>query len=258
MSELISDQAPTLGLGRLAEPASPAVPGASGAPGSSGGGGKAPGRTKSRRWLLFGGAGIAGLVLGGIVLFVQGGDDPLDASVASDPAPIATPATESAAGADEATDGDAQAGGTTEEAAPSTAPSTAPARTDVTSRDPFAPLYDKEQAAAADSAPAAASVAAGAAAAQTADSAGSSPMTAAAPVVTTPTPASGGTISKLKISALGNSVTLRLDGKKYTVAEGETFATSYRLYDIFNAECAGFLYGDQNAVVCEGDSTVIG
>ena len=40
--------------------------------------------------------------------------------------------------------------------------------------------------------------------------------------------------------------------------EGETFASSYRLYDIFNANCAGFLYGDQNAVVCEGDSVQIG
>ena len=51
---------------------------------------------------------------------------------------------------------------------------------------------------------------------------------------------------------------LKLDGKKYTVDEGEQFAKSYRLYDIFNANCAGFLYGDQNAVVCEGDSVTIG
>ena len=70
--------------------------------------------------------------------------------------------------------------------------------------------------------------------------------------------AKGGTISALTISPLGNSVKLKLDGKKYTVDEGEQFAKSYRLYDIFNANCAGFLYGDQNAVVCEGDSVSIG
>ncbi len=53
-------------------------------------------------------------------------------------------------------------------------------------------------------------------------------------------------------------MTLKLDGKKYTVGEGEAFAQSYRLYDIFNDDCAGFLYGDQNAVVCRGDSVAIG
>ena len=68
----------------------------------------------------------------------------------------------------------------------------------------------------------------------------------------------GGVISALTISPLGNSVKLKLDGKKYSVDEGEAFAKSYRLYDIFNANCAGFLYGDQNAVVCEGDSVTIG
>jgi hypothetical protein len=73
-----------------------------------------------------------------------------------------------------------------------------------------------------------------------------------------PTSSKGGTISALAISPLGNSVKLKLDGKKYTVDEGETFAKSYRLYDIFNANCAGFLYGDQNAVVCEGDSVQVG
>ena len=95
-------------------------------------------------------------------------------------------------------------------------------------------------------APAPAPVAASAPDAASTSSAGSS------------TGATGGTISALTISPLGNSVKLKLDGKKYTVDEGEQFAKSYRLYDIFNANCAGFLYGDQNAVVCEGDSVSIG
>ncbi len=115
-------------------------------------------------------------------------------------------------------------------------------RVRLTSRDPFAPLVAKP-------APAPAPVAAPAAPAADAASSSSSPSSSGA---------KGGTISALTISPLGNSVKLKLDGKKYTVDEGEQFAKSYRLYDIFNANCAGFLYGDQNAVVCEGDSVSIG
>ncbi len=115
----------------------------------------------------------------------------------------------------------------------------------ITSRDPFAPLVAK-----AAPAPAAAAAPAAAPAADEASSAESSSSTSSA--------ASGATISALKVSPLADSVTLKLDGKKYSVDEGESFAKSYRLYDIFNANCAGFLYGDQNAVVCEGDSVQIG
>ncbi len=111
----------------------------------------------------------------------------------------------------------------------------------ITSRDPFAPLVAKP-------APAPAPAPAAAAAPDAASSSSSTSTSGSA----------GGTISALTISPLGNSVKLKLDGKKYTVDEGEQFAKSYRLYDIFNANCAGFLYGDQNAVVCEGDSVSIG
>ena len=91
-----------------------------------------------------------------------------------------------------------------------------------------------------------------------APAAATAPDAASSSSSTSSTGAKGGTISALTISPLGNSVKLKLDGKKYTVDEGEEFAKSYRLYDIFNANCAGFLYGDQNAVVCEGDSVSIG
>jgi hypothetical protein len=60
------------------------------------------------------------------------------------------------------------------------------------------------------------------------------------------------------ISKKGDSVTLKLDGKTYSVDGSEAFAKSYRLYDIFNDSWAGFLYGDQNVVVCEGDSVTVG
>jgi hypothetical protein len=119
----------------------------------------------------------------------------------------------------------------------------------LTSRDPFAPLVPKK-------APPPPPPAPKPAAAEAAPSVTTPGTTTTVP--STPTPATGGTISALSISPLGDSVILKLDGKKYEVDEGEAFAKSYRLYDIFNADCAGFLYGDQNAVVCEGDSVTVG
>ncbi|HEX6888198.1 MAG TPA: hypothetical protein VF143_08835 [Candidatus Nanopelagicales bacterium] len=173
---------------------------------------------------------VGGVLLGGLALLMLGGSGEDETALA--PVPRGNPA---AAAADVPV----------EAAAPAEVPAASTTR--LTSRDPFAPLIPKKAAPApAPAAPAAAP--AGAA----------SSSTAAAPVASTPTPAKGGTISALSISPLGNSATLKLDGKKYTVEEGEAFATSYRLYDIFNQDCAGFLYGDRNAVVCKGDSVAIG
>jgi hypothetical protein len=72
------------------------------------------------------------------------------------------------------------------------------------------------------------------------------------------TPARGGTISALSISPLGNAVTLKLDGKRYEVDEGETFSKSYRLYDISARAVRGSRTATANAVVCEGDSVTVG
>lgn len=189
----------------------------------------------NRTFLVAGGAVIAGLVLGGAILFVMkpGATDealaPVGPGTAAAPAGPAAPAGEAAEPAQAA------------EQAPATT------TTRLTSRDPFAPLVAKKPPAPAPAPAPAAATSTGAAATGSSSS-----------VVSAPTPATGGTISALSISPLGNSVTLKLDGKKYEVDEGEQFAKSYRLYDIFNENCAGFLYGDQNAVVCEGDSVAIG
>ena len=134
------------------------------------------------------------------------------------------------------TEAEAQSAAVAEEAAAGEAAATT-TKVKITSRDPFAPLVPKPAPAPVPKAKPAAEV---------------------APVAPDVAAASGGTISALTISAEGDSVKLKLDGKKYDVDEGESFAKSYRLYDIFNDNCAGFLYGDQNAVVCEGDSVTIG
>ncbi len=197
-----------------------------------------PKKRSSRMFLVVGGSVIAGLILGGAFLLLRPSEDPLAGpALPAAPAaaqgnegaePGADPAATDVEGAAGAADGEAAAEGTAEEP-------TGTKRIRLTSRNPFAPLVAKAAPApekAAEAAPAAEAAA--------------------------PKPASGGTISALTVSPLGNSVKLKLDGKKYTVEEGEAFAKSYRLYDIFNANCAGFLYGDQNAVVCEGDSVQIG
>ena len=188
---------------------------------------------RNRTFVIVALAIVAGLVLGGMALLVMkpGSGDELLA---------AAPSAQAAAGA-AAAQQEAQAAQDAETAQAEQAAATK-TKVRLTSRDPFAPLVAK---AAPAPAPAPAAVAAAAPDAASSSS-GSS------------TGAKGGTISALTISPLGNSVKLKLDGKKYTVDEGEQFAKSYRLYDIFNANCAGFLYGDQNAVVCEGDSVSIG
>ena len=182
--------------------------------------------SRKRNFIVVGLAIVAGLVLGGVMLFVMqpGAEDE-----------VVDPVTAAAAAA-AVTEAEAQSAAVAEEAAAGDAAATT-TKVKITSRDPFAPLVPKPAPAPVPKAKPAAEVAAVA------------PDTAAA---------SGGTISALTISAEGDSVKLKLDGKKYDVDEGESFAKSYRLYDIFNDNCAGFLYGDQNAVVCEGDSVTIG
>lgn len=188
---------------------------------------------KKRTFVVIALAILAGLVIGGMALLFM---MPTAEDEALGPIPAAPGAGAAAAAAAEQ-----EALAEQEAAAEQVAAQKTKVR--ITSRDPFAPLVAKAAPAPAP-APAPAAVPAPDAASST--SSGSS------------TGAKGGTISALTISPLGNSVKLKLDGKKYTVDEGEQFAKSYRLYDIFNANCAGFLYGDQNAVVCEGDSVTIG
>jgi hypothetical protein len=198
---------------------------------------KSPKRS-SRMFLIVGGAVIAGLILGGAFLMLRPTSDPLaDALVPAVPVAAAAGAQEGQPNADPAAaEADPGAAGADEAAEEGATKPAGPNRVRLTSRDPFAPIVAK-------AAPAPEKAAADAKAAEPAAA---------------PKPATGGVISALSISPLGNSVKLKLDGKKYSVDEGEAFAKSYRLYDIFNANCAGFLYGDQNAVVCEGDSVTIG
>lgn len=196
----------------------------------------AQGRTRGgSRWLLIVGlAAVAGVLVGAWLLLGRG---PADDLAGSGPSPAAS-------GSPGARPSGSPAATPTRSASASAsptqsrAPATSAAAVRVSARDPFAPIVSPSPTAASPTARATRSP--------------EPPASASA------TPADGGTIALLSISPTGTSVTLKLDGRKYTVDEGETFAKSYRVYDIFNSNCAGFLYGDQSAVVCTGDSVVVG
>jgi hypothetical protein len=198
--------------------------------------------TQKRTFVVVALAILAGLVIGGLALIflVPTSQDEVLEPVASAPGAGAA-----------ATSAETQ--GQAEEAAAAELLAAKKAKVRIASRDPFAPLVAKPAPEPPPPAPAPAQAAAAAPAPDAASSSSTSASTSSST-----TGAQGGTISALTISPLGDSVTLKLDGKKYSVDEGEEFAKSYRLYNIFNTDCAGFLYGDQNAVVCEGDSITIG
>ena len=114
--------------------------------------------------------------------------------------------------------------------APAAAPSAAAikvTKVSVTSRDPFAPLYPTPAATAA-AAPAASQPA---------------PVVTQAPAVT---------VELASVNLSSQKAALKIDGKAYTAAVGQGFGTNYMLYSIFNAQCAGVLYGDQSVAVCMG------
>jgi hypothetical protein len=113
-----------------------------------------------------------------------------------------------------------------------------PATVTVSTRDPFAVLYTAPVAAASPTAPAA-------------PPAGTTGGTTTTPVVTPPTTPPV-TLAVLSINtALPGTATITVNGKKYSNTKvGATFGTYYTLYSVFNAQCVGLLYGDQNVPVC--------
>lgn len=60
------------------------------------------------------------------------------------------------------------------------------------------------------------------------------------------------TVKMIDVAADGANVSV--DGTKYSASvDGNTFATSFRLYGVFDQRCAGLLFGDESIVMCEGD-----
>ena len=74
-------------------------------------------------------------------------------------------------------------------------------------------------------------------------------------VETTP---GGGATAERKVTLVsvgGGQAKVTVDGRAYTVAEGETFASDYRAVDLGN-ECASFESGTTPFTLCEGEAVL--
>jgi hypothetical protein len=63
-------------------------------------------------------------------------------------------------------------------------------------------------------------------------------------------PASSVTLSVTSINLATQTAVIDVDGKKYATAAGKTFASTFTLYSVFNAQCVGVLYGSASTPVC--------
>lgn len=111
--------------------------------------------------------------------------------------------------------------------------STTVKKANVTSRDPFAVLFPepKPEPTAAASAPA-----------STTDGTATQPPNQSQTTTYT--------VAVSDIKPAKGQATLVVDGKSYTAMVGEKFAPYFTLYAVFNTECVGVLFGDQNVPVC--------
>jgi hypothetical protein len=100
-------------------------------------------------------------------------------------------------------------------------------------RDPFTPVVKPVTASSTTTAAAGASAAAGS--------------------TTSSSTSSGTSVTLQMVKVTPTSATLKVDGKSYTASVGQVFATNFKLYGLFDAQCAGVLYGDQSVPLCVGD-----
>ena len=137
---------------------------------------------------------------------------------------------------------------------PSTTLGTGGPGTAAATKDPFRPLVTPE-AAGTGTAAAAATPTTGQAVASTVPGAGAGAGTASTP--------GGGAVAAEQQVALVDIVTksgasaarVEVDGTRYTVAEGDTFAGSYRAVDI-GSSCATFESGSTPFTLCEGEAVL--
>lgn len=80
------------------------------------------------------------------------------------------------------------------------------------------------------------------------------------PAPTTPPDQSTSTAYKVGVTIIKpdtGAAQITVNGKPYAVSVGKSFAQFFTLYAIFNSDCVGVLFGDQNVPVCKsGDATV--
>ncbi len=104
--------------------------------------------------------------------------------------------------------------------------------------DPFKPLIQEQEPAAAES--------------TTGDAA--APGTTATGEAATAT----ASLTVLQVADDGTSVSVSVDGQTFNgLTVGSPFGEFYKVYGIFAPACAGFLYGDQAVGGCEGDTITV-
>jgi hypothetical protein len=120
-------------------------------------------------------------------------------------------------------------------------------------KDPFKPLVSTGSAAAATGS--GASAAASGSATGTTVATGST--VAGAGTGTASTPGGGASTERqvALVSIKGGTAKVTVDGKAYSVTEGESFAGGYRAVDI-NSECASFESGTTAFTLCEGEAVL--
>lgn len=182
-----------------------------------------------RRKLLMIVAGAAAVVIVGVLAFLF-----LGGSSADDEGGLVTPAPRSAPAA--------------AAPAPAAPANKAPAAFDGDlGRDPFAPVFE----------PAAPEAAADPATTGTAGGTGGATAggtTGTTTDTTTGTTGTGTPVTVKMLDVTKDGASLTVDGTKFDAkVNGETFATSFRLYSVFDEQCAGLLFGDESVVMCKGD-----
>ena len=122
-------------------------------------------------------------------------------------------------------------------------------------KDPFRPLVSTGTASAATQPGLTATGGAGTVTSSTLAATGSTVAGSGAGTATTP---GGGTSAERQVALVsisGGTAKVTVDGRAYTVSEGERFASRYRATDI-NSECASFESGTTSFTLCEGEAVL--
>ena len=121
-------------------------------------------------------------------------------------------------------------------------------------KDPFKPLVSAGAAAAVTDSGVTAGSAAGSV---TSSTVATGSTVAGAGTGTASTPGGGASTERqvALVSIKGGTAKVTVDGKAYSVTEGESFAGGYRAVDI-NSECASFESGTTSFTLCEGEAVL--
>jgi hypothetical protein len=122
-------------------------------------------------------------------------------------------------------------------------------------KDPFKPLVSTGSAAAAAGSGAGTATTTGGSATDTTAATGSTVAGAGAGTASTPGGGSSTERQVALVSIKNGTAKVTVDGKAYSVTEGESFAGRYRAVDI-NSECASFESSTTSFTLCEGEAVL--